>query len=112
MYVFSFRLCISTGAGKWIGDKQIQKNLEQQKVEVNISNSSSASGETISIAGYIFFKHPKYTQRKYYLSHLRRQLQARTPYFDIGYHRKTPAGQDIPHHIRYRSIYFYIYPYP
>ena len=97
MYVFSFRLCISTGAGKWIGDKQTQKNLEQQNVEVNISNSSCDSGETISIAGYIFFKHPKYTQRKYYLSHLRRQLQATTPYFDIGYHRKTPTGQDIPH---------------
>jgi hypothetical protein len=59
MYVFSFRLCISTGAGKWISDKQTQKNMQQQKVEVNISNSSSDSGETISIAGYLFFKHPK-----------------------------------------------------
>jgi hypothetical protein len=65
--------------GKWIGDKQTQKNLEQQKIEVNISNSSSDSGETISIAGKIFFKHPKYTQQKYYLSHLHRQLQATTP---------------------------------
>jgi hypothetical protein len=62
-----FQLCISTGAGKWIGDKQTQKNLEQQKVELNISNSSCDSGETISIAGYIFFKHPKYTQQKRYL---------------------------------------------
>ena len=97
MYVFSFRLCISTGAGKWISDKQTQKNMQQQKVEVNISNSSSDSGETISIAGYLFFKHPKYTQRKYYLSHLRRHLPATTPYFDIGYHRMTPTGQNIPH---------------
>ena len=97
MYVFSFRLCLSTGAGKWIGDKHTKKNLERQNVEVNISNSSCDSGETISIAGYIFFKHPKYTQRKYYLANLRRHLQATTPFFDIGYHRKTPTGQDIPH---------------
>lgn len=54
MYVFSFRLCLSTGAGKWIGDKQTKKNLERQNVEVNISNSSCDSRETISIAGYIF----------------------------------------------------------
>jgi hypothetical protein len=97
MYVFSFRLCLSTGAGKWISDKQTKKNLERHNVEVNISNSSCDSGETISIAGYIFFKHPKYTQRKYYLAQFRRHLQATTPFFDIGYHRKTPAGHDIPH---------------
>jgi hypothetical protein len=67
------------------------------KVEVNLSNSSSDSGDLISTVGYVFFKHPKYTQRVNYLSHLRRHLPENTPFFDIGYHRKTPTGQDIPH---------------
>ena len=97
MYVFSFRLCLSTNAGKWIGHKTTKQNMEKQNVGITISNSSSDSGETISIAGYIFFKHPKHTQRMYYLAHLRRQLPDTTPFFDIGYHRRTPTGQDIPH---------------
>jgi hypothetical protein len=54
-------------------------------VDVNISNSSSDSGENISVAGYIFFKHPKFTQCSYFCSHPRRHLPASTPYFDIGY---------------------------
>ena len=73
---------------------RISKKL---RATVNISNSSSDSGDTVSVAGYIFFKHPKFTQRSYFLSHLRRHLPETTPYFDIGYHRKTPTGQDIPH---------------
>jgi hypothetical protein len=97
MYVFSFRLCLSTGPGKWINSNSTKKNLLQHRVEVSLSNSSSDSGDTISVAGYIFYKHPKYTHRVYYLSHLRRQLPSTTPFFDIGYHRKTPTGQDIPH---------------
>jgi hypothetical protein len=96
-FVFSFRLCLSSGPGRWINDKVTKQNFEKLRVEVNISNASSDSVETISVAGYIFFKHPKFTQRSYYLSHLRRHLPAVTPYFDIGYHRKTPTGQDIPH---------------
>jgi hypothetical protein len=98
MFVFSFRLCLSSGPGKWINNKVTKQNFEKLGVEVNISNASSDSGETISVAGYIFFvKHPKFTLRSYYLSHLRRHLPASTPYFEIGYHRKTPMGQDIQH---------------
>jgi hypothetical protein len=37
------------------------------------------------------------TPNKNDISHLRRQLQATTPYFDKGYHRKTPTGQSIPY---------------
>ena len=97
MYVFSFRLCLSSNTGTWIGHKTTKQNMAKHNVEVSISNSSSDSGDTVSIAGYLFFKHPKHTQRMYYLSHLRRQLPDTTPYFDIGYHRRTPTGQDIPH---------------
>ncbi len=97
MFVFSFRLCLSTGPGKWINDKVTKKNFERLRVSVNISNSSSDSGETVAVAGYIFFKHPKFTQRSYYLSHLRRNLPETTPFFDIGYHRTTSTGQNIPH---------------
>ena len=97
MFVFSFRLCLTTGPGKWINSNATKNNLKLHKVEVSLSNSSSDSGDIISVAGYIFYKHPKYTQRTYFLSHLRRQLPTTTPFFDIGYHRKTPTGQDIPH---------------
>jgi hypothetical protein len=97
MFVFSFRLCLSSGPGKWINNPATRKNFEQHKVEVNLSNSSSDSGESIATAGYIFFKHPKLTQRVYFLSHLRRNLPESTPFFDIGFHKKTPTGQDIPH---------------
>ena len=97
MFVFSFRLCLTTGPGKWINSSATKNNLKLHKVEVSLSNSSSDSGDIISVAGYIFYKHPKYTQRTYFLSHLRRQLPPTTPFFDIGYHRKTPTGQDIPH---------------
>jgi hypothetical protein len=98
MYVFSFRLCLSSGPGRWINSQTTKRNFEKHNVEVNLSNSSSDSGDQISTAGYIFFKHPSFTQRVYYLSHLRRHhLQESTPFFDIGYHRKTPTGQDIPH---------------
>jgi hypothetical protein len=97
MYVFSFRLCLSTSPGRWINNPVTKRNFEMHKVEVNLSNSSSDSGDLISTVGYVFFKHPKYTQRVNYLSHLRRHLPENTPFFDIGYHRKTPTGQDIPH---------------
>jgi hypothetical protein len=97
MFVFSFRLCLTTGPGKWINNPETRRNFEQHKVVVNLSNSSSDSGDTISTAGYIFFKHPKHTQRVYFLSHLRRHLPETTPFFDIGFHKKTPTGQDVPH---------------
>ena len=97
MFLFSFRLCLSTGPGRWIGNPTTKQILKTHNLEVNISNSSSDSGDTVSTAGYLFYKHPKFTQPIYYLSYLRRQLPPSTPLFDIGYHRKTPTGQDIPY---------------
>jgi hypothetical protein len=65
-------------------------------VELSISNASSDSGE-ITTAGYIFFKHPTFTQRFFYLKELRRKLPPATPYFDISLFRKTPTGRTVPH---------------
>jgi hypothetical protein len=73
MFLFSVRLCRSSRPGKWINDKVTKQNFETLQVTVNISNSSSDSGEIVSVAGCIFFKHPKFTQRTFYLSRLRRR---------------------------------------
>ena len=97
MFIFTFRICMSKGPGKWINNPTTRKALQDHHVEVNVSNSSSDSGDTIETAGYIFFKHPKWTHRHHYLTHLRNQLPTTTPFFDLGYHRKTPTGQAIPH---------------
>ena len=97
MFIFTFRVCLSKGPGKWINNPVTKKALIDHHVDVNVSNSSSDSGETIETAGYIFFKHPKWTHRHHYLTNLRSQLPTTTPYFDLGYHRKTPTGQAIPH---------------
>ena len=97
MFIFSFRICLSNGPGKWINNPTTKKAFQDHHVDVNVSNSSSDSGDTIETAGYIFFKHPKWTHRHHYLTHLRHQLPSTTPFFDLGYHRKTPTDQAIPH---------------
>ena len=51
MYVFSFRLCLGTGPGKWINSNITKKSFIQHRVEVSLSNSFSDSGDTISVAG-------------------------------------------------------------
>ena len=96
-FIFSFRACIGTGPGRWMNNPITKKAMAKHRVEVNISNSSSDSGDIITTAGYIFFKHPTFTHRFYFLKQLRQKLQASTPFFDIGLHRRTPTGQDIPH---------------
>jgi hypothetical protein len=96
-FIFSFRVCIGTGPGRWMNNPITKKNMQQHHVTINISNSSSDSGETITTAGYIFYKHPTFTHRFYYLKQLRRKLHESTPFFDIAIHRRTPTGQDIPH---------------
>ena len=98
IFVFSFRVCIGNGPGRWINNPITKKAMSTHHVEVNISNSSTSdSGDTITSAGYIFFKHPMFTHRFYFLKQLRQKLQASTPFFDIGLHRRTPTGQEIPH---------------
>ena len=93
MYIFSFRLCLAGGPGKWINNKDTKNNLEQHNVEINVSNSSSDSGDQISVAGYIFFKHPKFTQRNYFLAHLRRNIQENTPFLISDTIRRHPLDK-------------------
>jgi hypothetical protein len=95
-YIFSFRLCLTSGPSKWLKDPSTKRNLAYHHVELGISNASSDSGE-ITTAGYIFFKHPTYTQRFFYLKELRRKLPPATPFFDISLLRKTPTGRTVPH---------------
>ena len=97
MFIFSFRISLATGHGRWINNQDTKNIMAHNNVEANVSNSSSDSGDTIPTVGYIFFKHPKFAHRLYYLIHLRKQLPDETPFFDIGFHRKTPTGKDIPH---------------
>ncbi|KAI2499330.1 hypothetical protein MHU86_15174 [Fragilaria crotonensis] len=94
-FVFSFRLCLPTGPSKWLKIR-IPNVLDHHHVELSISNASSDSGE-ITTAGYIFFKHPTFTQRFFYLKELRRKLPPATPFFDIFLFRKTPTGRTVPH---------------
>jgi hypothetical protein len=96
-YVFSFRISLCNRPGKCINNPSTRAILNKHNTEVNISNATSDSGDTIETAGYIIFKHPKLTHRHYYLQNLRRHLQTSTPFFDLGYHRKSPTGQLIPH---------------
>ena len=63
MFIFTFRICMSKGPGKGINNPITRKALRDHHVEVNVSNSSSDSEDTIETAGYIFFKHPKWTHR-------------------------------------------------
>jgi hypothetical protein len=97
MFIISIRVSLSTGPERWINSPITKQTLKNLRVDVNISNSTSDSGETIETAGYLFFKNPKHTHRHHYLKHLRSKLPPETPFFDIGYHRKTPTGQTIPH---------------
>ena len=47
MCIFTFRICMSKGPGKWINNPITRKALQDHHVEVNVSNSSSDSGDTI-----------------------------------------------------------------
>ena len=97
MFILPFRICLSIGPGKWINHPPTTKQVfHDHHVQVNVSNLSSDSGDTIKTAGYISFKHPKWTHRHQYLTNLRHQLPPTTPFFDLSYHRKTPTGQAIP----------------
>jgi len=95
-FIFSFRLCLPVGPSKWLKHPDTKRNLAHHHVELSISNASSDSGD-ITTAGYIFFKHPTFTQRFFYLKELRRKLPPATPFFDISLLRKTPTGRTVPH---------------
>ena len=96
MFIFSFRLCLTAGPSKWLKNPITKQNLAHHHVELSISNASSDSGE-LTTTGYIFFKHPIFTHRFYYLKELRRKLPPTTPFFDLALLRKTPTGRTVPH---------------
>ena len=80
----------------WITRASTREILQNNKMEITISNSKSSSGNVVT-AGYILMKHPIYTQRYFYLLSLRKALPANTPFFDLAIHRRTPHGETIPH---------------
>jgi hypothetical protein len=96
---FIFGIRLSAGAnivGNWLTNEHTRTIMTKLQVEATISNAKCTSGNVVT-AGCILFKHPTYTHRLYYLLSLRKQLPDNTPFFDIGIHRKTPNGADIPH---------------
>jgi hypothetical protein len=95
-FIFSFRLCLTNGPSKWLKNPENKRTLEHHHVKLSISNASSDSGN-LTTAGYIFFKHPTFTQRFFYLKELKRKLPPATPYFDISLLQKTPTGKTVPH---------------
>jgi hypothetical protein len=96
-YIFGIRVCLGTASpGKWITDQTTKTIMQHYNLQIHISNAKSDSGDVIT-AGTIFFKHPGYTQRTFYLMSLRRTLPPSTPYFDLGVMKTTSQGQNIPH---------------
>jgi hypothetical protein len=97
MFVFGVRVSMCNGGapGPWINNQSTQASLFQNHAEVSISNATSDSGDVI-IVGYVILKDPDDTHRQYYCSHLHEMLPT-LPYFDVGVHRRTPQGVEIPH---------------
>ena len=96
---FIFGIRLSAGAnivGNWLTNEHTRTIMTELQVEATISNAKCTSGNVVT-AGCILFKHPTYTHRLYYLLSLRKQLPDNTPFFDIGIHRRTVNGADIPH---------------
>ena len=86
----------SFSIGTWLTSPVIKAAIERHNIELKVSNSTCDSG-TMVTAGSILLKHPKYTQRMYFMMALRRQLPTNAPYFDIVVHRRTLNGIDSPH---------------
>jgi hypothetical protein len=63
----------------------VDETLAHHHIDLQISTSSSDSGDTIETAGYIFYKHPTFTHRFYYLKQLHLELQASTPFLTPGF---------------------------
>ena len=61
-FIFSFRLCLTTGPWEWLTNPNTKRNLEHHHSELSLSNASSSSGN-ITTAGFIFFKHHTMTHR-------------------------------------------------
>ena len=95
--IFGVRVCLGINSpGPWINHEHTQQVMVADGLTINISNAKSTSGDVVN-AGTIFFKHPMYTQRVFYLMALRRGLPETTPFFDLGVMQTTPSGQAIPH---------------
>jgi hypothetical protein len=95
--IFGVRVCLGLNSpGPWINHEHTSRVMREDGLTINISNAKSTSGDVVN-AGTIFFKHPSYTQRAFYLMALRRSLPETTPFFDLGVMQTTPTGQAIPH---------------
>ena len=95
-FIFSFRLCFTTGSREWLKYPDTKQNLEYHHAELSLSNTSSDSGN-ITTAGFIIVKHRIITHHFFYLKELCRKLSPWIPFFDISLNRKTPTGKRFPH---------------
>lgn len=96
---FIFGLRLSAGAntvGNWLNNEHTKTKMGTLAIETTISNAKCTSGNVVP-AGCILFKHPIYTHRLYYLLSLRKILPDHTPFFDLGIHRRTSNGDEVPH---------------
>ena len=96
LIIFAARISFAENPIAWKNADVTRQAMELNNIKIQVSNSISTSGKLV-IAGYILFKHPTMTHRHRYLQFLRQQLPEATPYFDIVYHRQTPADQNIGH---------------
>ena len=81
--------------GNWLTHPDIKEALKFHHVDLTISNSTCDSN--MITAGTILLKHPKHTQRRYFLMSIRRYIPSNAPYFDIGVHQRTVNGIKSPH---------------
>ena len=96
LIIFAARINFSENPIAWKNATSTRSVLELNNIKIQVSNSKTTSGKLV-IAGYVLLKHPTMTHRHRYLQFLRQQLPEATPYFDIVYHRTTPADQQIGH---------------
>lgn len=96
-FVFGIRVSMCSGGspGPWINNQATQAALFKHRMEVSISNATSDSGD-ITIAGYILLKDPSITHRVHFISSIRKALP-NLPFFDLGVHRRSPHGSEVPH---------------
>ena len=97
MFAFGVRVSMCGGGspGPWINNQATQAAMFNNRADLSISNTTSDSGEIV-VAGYILLKDPTLTHRQYYVTSLRNELPM-LPFFDLGVHRKSTQGDDIPH---------------
>ncbi len=95
--IFGARICFAAKSpGQWKNKDRTRQLLNEHKVTMQISNSSTRSGKVVT-AGYILFKAARTTHRTRFLQSLRLKLPKETPFFDILQFQRTPMEQKITH---------------